>query len=209
MIDIFNISNIAFSVLGYDISYLELIATISGLISVWFGTKNHILYWWIGLVSVIASIIIFFQLQLYADMLLSVFYLCITMYGLFSWRSQKNGVLVRNLSLPEIALWLVFSHTFFLSFYAFATHLHLFFPNVESASFPLIDSVLSALSVTATILIAKRKAEAWLIWIFVDFASVFLYLQKGVLFVAIEFGIFTLLAVQGYILWEKSIGNKQ
>lgn len=207
MISAFDISTIAFSLLGYDISYLELTGTLAGLLSVWFGTKNDILYWYVGLLNVIAFLLIFFQLQLYADMLLQFFYLCITVYGIFSWQGAKHELPVTNLGLPETALWLVFSHTFFFLFYTFAMHLDLFFPNVPIASYPLADSVLAALSVTATILIAKRKTEAWLIWIVVDFASILLYLKKEVLFIAIEYGIFGLLAVQGWVLWRKMSGK--
>ncbi len=202
---IFNISSIAFTVLGYDVSYIELIGTLAGLLSVWFGTKNHILYWYIGLVNVLSFLVIFFQLQLYADTLLQGIYLCITVYGIISWRREKQETLITNLTLRESGLWIAFSAILLVFFYHFATNLNLFFPyaSIKSASFALLDSTLSAFSVTATILIAKRKIEAWLIWIAVDFASVLLYLQKSVLFIAIEYGIFALLAVQGYVLWRR------
>lgn len=202
---VFNIGVVAFSLLGYDISYIELVGTLAGLLSVWFGTKNHILYWYIGLLNVTAFFLIFFQLQLYADMLLQFLYLCITLYGIFAWRQQKTERKIARLTPWEAAVWLVFSFVFLGLFWGFATHLNWFFPNVQNASYPIADSLLSAFSVTATILIAKRKAEAWLIWIIVDFASVLLYLQKSVLFITIEYAIFGFLAVQGYILWQKQL----
>lgn len=210
MPDIFHISTTAFSVLGYDVSYIEFIGTLAGLLSVWFGTKNHILYWYIGLVNVLAFLLIFFQLQLYADTLLQGIYLCITLYGIIAWQAEKQEAPITKLTFRESLFWFVFSVILLVFFYHFAINLNRFFPyaSIKPASFALVDATLSAFSVTATILIAKRKMEAWLIWIVVDFAGVLLYLQKNVLFIAIEYGLFALLAVQGYFLWKKSFTHR-
>jgi nicotinamide mononucleotide transporter len=50
---------------------------------------------------------------------------------------------------------------------------------------------------------ARKKIESWLMWIIIDAASILLYVKKGVFLVAIEFFIFTIMAVYGYTSWRK------
>jgi iron complex outermembrane receptor protein len=47
----FEIANTAFSILGYPISYVELIGTVFGLISVYFASRANILTWSTGIVN--------------------------------------------------------------------------------------------------------------------------------------------------------------
>ena len=42
---LFDINNIAYEIIGYQISYVELIGTLFGLISVYLATKTNILTW--------------------------------------------------------------------------------------------------------------------------------------------------------------------
>jgi len=82
--EILSTNTIVFSLLHYDVSAIELIGTIAGSLSVWWATKNNVLTWHIGFVNVIAFLLIFFQVQLYADVLLQVFYLFATAYGFWA-----------------------------------------------------------------------------------------------------------------------------
>ena len=102
---LFDINNIAYEIIGYQISYVELIGTLFGLISVYLATKTNILTWATGIINELFLIILFFQVQLYADMFLQVFFFVVTLYGWYNWkeiqkkkRHNKNRTENKNLA---------------------------------------------------------------------------------------------------------------
>jgi len=76
----FDINNIAFTVLNYPISYVELIGTLFGFISVYLAAKANILTWSTGIINELFLFIMFFQIQLYADMFLQIYFCCYALW---------------------------------------------------------------------------------------------------------------------------------
>ena len=72
--DFFSVTNIAFDVLGYQISWLELSGTIFNLAAVILAARRNILTWPIGIIGVILFGFLFYQINLYADMAEQVYY---------------------------------------------------------------------------------------------------------------------------------------
>ena len=91
---LFDINNIACEIIGYQISYVELIGTLFGFISVYLATKTNILTWATGIINELFLFILFFQVQLYADMFLQVFFFVVTLYGWYNWKQipKENGI---------------------------------------------------------------------------------------------------------------------
>jgi len=56
---------------------------------------------------------------------------------------------------------------------------------------------------------ARRKIENWLFWIVGDVISVPLYLYKGLALTSIQYLIFTVIAIYGYLAWKKTLSNTQ
>src|SRR5690606_2689247 len=95
----FDIENIAFEILKYPISYVELIGTLFGLISVYFATKANILTWATGIINELFLFILFFQVQLYADMFLQVYFFVITLYGWYNWKQKPKQNSINSIGL--------------------------------------------------------------------------------------------------------------
>jgi nicotinamide mononucleotide transporter len=57
---------------------------------------------------------------------------------------------------------------------------------------------------------AEKKVEHWLFWIATDLVSIPLYYYKGLMLTSGQFIIFTVLAVMGWLQWNKtlSIGDQ-
>ncbi len=66
--------------LNIDI-FIEIIAVIFGLLSVWYAKKANILVYPTGIVSVLIYVYICLNAQLYADMGINVFYFVMSVYG--------------------------------------------------------------------------------------------------------------------------------
>ncbi|HEY9814372.1 MAG TPA: nicotinamide riboside transporter PnuC, partial [Candidatus Obscuribacterales bacterium] len=89
MTDFLSINTIAFTILGYPMSYIELIGTILYLGSVWLIAQKHMLTWPVGILSVLLYMSLFYQIQLYSDALEQVYYLVASAYGWWWW-SRKG-----------------------------------------------------------------------------------------------------------------------
>jgi nicotinamide mononucleotide transporter len=65
----FSVANIAFTVpyFKYEISWVELLGTVFNLAAVYLAVRNKVLTWPVGLVGVVLFLVLFFQIQLYSD----------------------------------------------------------------------------------------------------------------------------------------------
>jgi len=205
----FEIANTAFIVMRYPISYVELIGTLFGLISVYFASKANILTWGTGIVNEIFLFILFFQVHLYADMFLQVYFFVVTIYGWYNW----NNTAVENkiAAISSTARWLTAVIIIIVSLLTgfFIKNIHVYLPDYFkiAAAYPFTDSFVMVLSIVATVLLAKKKIENWHIWILVDAICVILYFKKGVYFLSLEYLIFLGLASYGLYNWKKQLAD--
>jgi nicotinamide mononucleotide transporter len=203
----FDIENIAFSVLGYDLSYIELIGTLFGFISVILAARANILTWPTGIINEAAFFILFFQVQLYSDMYLQVYFFGVTIYGWYYWKNQNGTSSITTLSKQwRLRILLILVVMTLLSGYAMSK-VHLYFPDIFShpASYPYWDALTTMSSIVATILLSRKIIETWVLWIVVDIISVVLYLFKGIHLVAIEYLIFLIICVVGFKNWRNKL----
>jgi len=207
--NIFDIENVAFEVLNYQISYLELIGTMFGLVSVYFATRANILTWGTGIINELFLFILFFQVQLYADMFLQVYFFVVTLYGWYNWKKTPNENSITSIGLnAKFWLFLTIILSTFATGYLFSK-IHMYLPQYFKleASYPYVDSYVMVLSVFATVLLAKKKIETWYLWIAVDMVCVFLFFKKGIVFLGLEYLIFLGLATYGLMNWKKQLSN--
>ncbi len=181
--------------------WVEITGTILSLIYLFLSVKQHIWLWIFGFASSALYIAVFFRSKFYADMSLQVYYLAVSVYGFLHWTLKRpetgkgdlpvvsvNGKQIVILSLAAVVIWA--AYYFVLS-------------NFTDSDVAFPDSVTTALSIVATWMLARKMLEHWLIWIFVDAFSAFLYLHKELYFTTGLFAIYTLMAVIGYLRWRK------
>lgn len=198
--------------MGYSMSYIEFFTVLSGLISVWLSAKAHIWSWPIGLFNVVLAFFLFFQVQLYPDMFLQIFFFITNIIGWWRWANPKPGEEDRKKELKVsymkkkqlfFALSIGVVGTIMLG--KLARHLHNWFPSVFSlpSAYPYIDSFITVMSIVTTFYMIQKKIECWMIWITIDVVALFLYYVKGVKFLSLEYLIFTGLASFGLWNWIK------
>ncbi|MET0635173.1 MAG: nicotinamide riboside transporter PnuC [Chitinophagaceae bacterium] len=205
--DFFVISNTAFKIINYELSYVELFAVISGLVSVWYATRARILTWPTGVINEILLFLLFFQVQLYADMMLQVFFFITTVYGWINWNKPSLTNRVEKLSQKKRLYYAVMIPAGSLAAGLLVASLHKLLPEYfnKPASYPFIDSFVVVLSIAATLLLAKKKMENWICWIIVDLIAIVLYFVKGIYFLAIEYFVFLILATIGFYNWKRKL----
>ena len=204
-----------FTVFGYQMSYLEFFGTIFNLICVWLVTRNNIWNWLIGNIGVVFFMVLFYQIQLYSDFFEQIYYLITGFYGWWAWwyyrknKTSKNSedMPITNNSLRSNVIYLAIIVIGTWAMGYFMGHINVYFPAYfpEAASFPYLDAFTTVMSFVATILLAHKKVQAWYLWIVVDVIGIGLYYQKGVVFIALLYVIFLILATKGLFNWRKLI----
>jgi nicotinamide mononucleotide transporter len=72
-----------------------------------------------------------------------------------------------------------------------------------------IDVVTSGIFFTAMWYMATKKLENWTLWIIGDLITIPLYAYRGLGILSLQYIIFTILAIQGYRSWKKSLNNNR
>ena len=66
----------------------------------------------------------------------------------------------------------------------------------------MLDSITTSLSLTAMLLLARRKVENWLYWIVADIIYIPLFIYKGLYVTSLQYMVFLYLAIRGYDEWK-------
>jgi nicotinamide mononucleotide transporter len=208
----FNHQSIFFTVLDYPMSYLEFFGTLAGAIAVFLSAKGNVWSWPIGIINVVLFFFLFYQVQLYPDMFLQVFFFVTNLMGWWRWKNprkeEENKKRELKISRMPFNYWLLFSMIGLagtIVFGAFAKSLSLFFPVLFSkpSAFPYADSFVTVMSIVATYLMVQKKVECWLIWILVDAVACYLYFSKSIKFVGLEYLVFCFIAAFGFWQWRR------
>ena len=205
----FDIANTSFTVIGYPISYVELIGTLFGLVSVYFASRANILTWGTGIVNELFLFILFFQVHLYADMFLQVYFFIVTIYGWYNWKTKpvRHSITTTNKKLRWLIAIIIVAGSLLSGL--MIKNIHIYLPDYfkVAAAYPFTDSLVMVLSIIATVLLARKKIENWVLWILVDAICVVLYVKKAVYFLSLEYLIFWGLASYGLYEWKKQLTN--
>lgn len=185
------------------VNKIELLGAILGVIYIRFSIKQNIFTWPTGILTSALYIVVFFNSALYAAMGLQFYYVAISIYGWYYW---LNGKKADNKSLLPVRrvkkkLWVQLGVISILLYFSILFVLVKF----SDSDVPLMDSMTTTLSITATWMLARKYIENWVIWIFVDFASIGLYIYKSLWPTVILFVVYTVLAFFGYIEWKKDL----
>lgn len=206
--NIFDIKYIAFEWQNYQMSWLELLGTIFGFWAVWLSGKEKISSWLLGIINVILFFLLFYQLQLYSDMLLQIFFFITNIYGYFAWSKKKENhsfeLPITNISNRQLLLYslIIVCGTIFGG--KFIVMLPEILPSIFKlpSAFPFADTFVLFGSIIAQLLLTRKKIENWLLWILVDITACIIYYQKGAILLTLEFFIFIVIATFGYINWR-------
>jgi nicotinamide mononucleotide transporter len=178
---------------------VEAIATFFGLICVWLTVKQNILCWPTGIVQVTLYIFVFYDARLYSDMILHIIYVIINVYGWYHWLYGNKEKEELNVSLVGkwIWMWLIICVLGTLAWgYVMATY--------TNAALPYFDSFITAASLIAQWLMARKIVESWWFWIVVDIVAVGVYFVKGLYITTGLYAVFLVMATMGYFEWQRA-----
>ena len=189
----------------HQLSWLEIIAVITGLLCVYLAAVNNIWNWPIAIISTVITIYVMAKASLYADMLQYTYLTIINIYGWYFWsrkganESKKQVVRIgrKQVVYTLLAVALI-TPALGYTLITFTAKL-----NYRPPAFPYLDSFCTVVSLAAQVLMARKVLENWLIWIFVDIVYVAIYAIKGLEAYAFMFAVYIVIAAIGYFDWRK------
>ena len=183
---------------------IEGLAVSTGLASVWFSVKERIWVYPIGLISVSIYVYLSFIYGIYADMGINIYYVLMSIYGWYRWLQPSESGAAKEITHNSGKEWLLSIVLFLLSWVILFVILQRF----TDSEIPLWDSLTTSLAIVGMWLMAEKKVEHWLFWIATDLLSIPLYYYKDLLLTSGQFFVFTILAVIGWLQWNKSLSSR-
>jgi len=187
---------------------LQFLGLAVGLVYLYYEYHAKARMWVVGIVMPLISMWVYFRKGLYADFGMNVYYFLMAVYGYLSW----TGIIKRRKKTAATAADkpLAISHVSLRACLGTAAAtavlwgvIYLFLHTATDSTVPVADAFTTALSITATWMLARKYIEQWLAWIAVDGVCVGLYLYKGIYPYALLYAVYSVVAVAGYMKWRR------
>ncbi|HEY5710893.1 MAG TPA: nicotinamide riboside transporter PnuC [Allosphingosinicella sp.] len=180
---------------------LEWIAAGLGVINVALVVRRSVWNYPFGLAMVALYFFVFYEARLYSDALLQIFFLVVQLYGWVNWvraRTQAGEVPVGWMTVRERVIWTAATIAASLVW-------GLGMARYTNAAAPVVDAFIAGFSISAQILMARRRIENWVLWILVDIVAVGLYFSRHLYPTSALYLLFLLLSVAGLVGWRRAL----
>lgn len=183
-------------------SLVEWLAVVSSIVYVILAAKRIIWCWLFAFIGSLLFVYLCYLGQLYIEASLQLFYVAMAVVGWLSWNNSDQQVAIDKWS----------SKYHFLNVLICATLAmligFLFDQNTQQA-YPYVDAFTTVFSLSATYMVTRKILGNWVYWIFIDIFLIYLYAQRDYYLTAVQYVIFTVLAVYGYLAWKKEYKRQQ
>lgn len=187
----------AWSVWAMPLSPGDLLGFVTGLWCVWLTTRASIWNFPVGILNSLILGVVFLDQRLFADASLQLVFITLGVLGWWQWsggRQADERAPIRRSSWREQGVLLLVA--------ALLTAVLTLVLHWVKGSVPLLDALLTALSLCAQWQLNRRQRETWLWWIAVDLISIPLYVARGLPLIGLLYGVFLLLCLKGWYGWR-------
>ena len=178
----------------------EIGGTVTGILGVWLAARENKWTWPVSMVSVLLLMYVCYLARLYADVGLNAFYFLTSIYGWYSWSHGKIQNQDLAVSRTNPTQWFRLG----LFIILFTSGLGFVLSRYTNADLSYTDSAVTAISLGAYWMQARKKLESWVVWFIVDIGYMGIYIYKNLYSLVGLYFVFLLLCVQGYRNWRQS-----
>ena len=190
---------------GEAMSVWEATAVLLGVVYLLLAMRENLWCWYAGFASTAIFLVIFRDVNLLMEAGLQVYYLAMSVYGWWHWRS---GAAEASAPLP-IHSWRLKNHVLAIAAVVFAALISgSLLSNHTEAALPFLDSFTTWGSVLATWMVARKVLENWLYWLVIDSAAIYLYLDRELYLTALLFAVYLVIALFGYLQWRQHFNQQ-
>ena len=184
-------------------------SAIFGILYTFIAGKGKIICYLFGLLGSSCYAWLSAKNLLYGNMLLYLlYYIPMEILGIFRWRKHLNNNSIEKIRLSKK------ERLKYLLIAIFGSTLMVLLLRVFFNSDQAIDGITTFLSILGMLFTVKRCIEQWIIWIIVNGLSFIMWLNLVIngtkaYSTVIMWGVYFILAIYFYVIWEKEIDNKK
>lgn len=183
-----------------DINPLELAATLVTLACVILGVKRSLWQFPVGIVGTAIFFVVVWQVGLWANATLQVFFVFVQLYGWWYWLRGDNGgrPKIRSANRLQVAVWVVMALVIAVAgSWALTAY--------TDFDLAFTDAATLSVSVVAQYLLDRKYLETWPVWVIVNIASIWLYGSAGIWLFTGLYVFFFFNAFWGWWEWRKAM----
>jgi nicotinamide mononucleotide transporter len=178
---------------------LEAVAVVLALAYLLLAARENILCWYCAFASSALYVVIFWDVSLFMEVGLNVFYVVMAVAGWYEWR--HGGRAHAGVSIVSLSWW---QHGVLLgAMLALALLNGWVMQRYTSAAWPFLDSFITWSSVLTTLLVVRKVLENWLYWLLIDGLAIYVYIDRGLYLTALLFALYLVIVVFGYVQWRR------
>ncbi|AVR46427.1 nicotinamide riboside transporter PnuC [Christiangramia fulva] len=186
------------------LTWLQAIGTIFGVIQVLLARQNNIHNYLFGIISILISLWVLYQSRLYADILLNLYYLAMSIYGWFYWKfgkEKKHTPISYSHKREHLIAVLIVTGCFIFMSYWLNAH--------TNSDVPYWDAIVSAFAWAGMWLMARRKMENWIYLNISNIISIPLLIYKELYIYAGLTVFLFFVGISGYLKWRRLLKNQE
>lgn len=182
-------------------TWVEVLGFLTGAVSVALAVRESAWNWPVGIANNVFFFILFWKAKLYADALLQVVYVVISVFGWWSWLRGGVGHSKLPITTTPLRTGLLLLLVTALSTVVMTSVLHRF----TDSQTPFCDGVTTALSLTAQYMLSRKLLENWWVWMTADVIYIILYCYKALNLTGILYALFFGMCIAGHAAWRGSL----
>jgi len=198
-------------------SLIEWLAVGFGVAEVLLAKKNSIWLYPTGIISILLVMSLLYKANLYAEIVLNVYYLVMSIYGWLIWKNRENHHHREVLwsTRKELITAVLISVIGFGIFYTALINLpeHFVIAKVDifftKSDVPIADAFVSAFAWAGMWLLAKRKIENWIFLNISNVVAIPLLFHKKLPLMACLTTFLFVVALFGFFEWKKIINKSK
>lgn len=182
-------------------NWTEILGAVTGAASVLLAVRESAWNWPVGIANNIFFFILFWKAKLYADAVLQIVYLVISIFGWWNWVFGGEGYSKLPVSKTGVKTAVLLGVVTAASAMVLMATLRRF----TDSSVPLWDGLTTALSLAAQYMLSRKLLENWWIWMTADVFYIALYCYKSLYLTGMLYLMFLGMCIAGYSCWRKSL----
>lgn len=186
-------------IMNYEL-IIEIIAVATGLLSVWYSKKINVLVFPIGIISVLLYVFIFIKNGLFANAVINFLYFVISVFGWWNWKRLKAND--ERLKAKELSVTFLNKRQRFLTL-AIVIVLLVISKIFTTDTPTFLDYFTGVLGLGGMLLTALKKVENWVLYMLCDIILIPLCIVNDLYLTVLQYIIYAIIAVMGYISWSE------
>ncbi len=198
------LDTVIFTLAGRPVLLIDFISSLLGLTCVFLAGRNSKYNFWVGYLYTAALFLLFWNRNLYANLILQPLSLAINIYGHYRWTHPKpeetsdgKSLNVSQLSWSERLICIV---SVLLVAGLWGLTLDRLFP---ADPHPYLDTCVTVLILMAQLLSALKKWDCWIAWLLVNITQIILHISVGNVMMSIVSALYLINGLWSLLTWVK------